>query len=164
MKKIFVFFIVVCLFFSGIETTQAQTLERVVFSSVASNNDNFQPIAGTPYGTSLVGANGSLEVSAEYGQSTYEETTLSAKEMAEQSKIRVYPNPTSEFINIELSQIQSSGVLLLLVDINGKEVFRKTVISSIEVFDMKNYPAGTYLLQVEVSKTKVQTFRIIKSK
>lgn len=164
MKKTLHILIVVCLFFSGIVAIQAQTLERVVFSSVASNNDNFQPIVGTPYGASLVGANGSLEVSAEYGQSTYEETTLSVKDRAEQSNIRVYPNPTSEKINVDLSQLQASQVVLRLVDINGKLMTSKTSSQSLEVLDLQNYPVGAYLLQVEVSKTKVQTFRIIKSK
>lgn len=42
----------------------AQTIESVTFSAVASSNDNFQPVMGTPYGASLSGANGSLEISA----------------------------------------------------------------------------------------------------
>ena len=42
----------------------AQTIENVTFSAVASSNDNFQPVMGTPYGASLSGANGSLEISA----------------------------------------------------------------------------------------------------
>lgn len=156
--------IIITLFFIGIGyAIQAQTLERVVFSSVASNNDNFQPIVGTPYGASLLGANGSLEVSAEYGQSTYQETTLSIKDRAEQSNIRVYPNPTSEKINIDLSQLQVSQVVLRLVDINGKLMINKTSSQSLEVLDLQSYPVGAYLLQVEINKNKVQTFRIIKS-
>lgn len=156
--------IIITLFFFGIGyAIQAQTLERIVFSSVASNNDNFQPIVGTPYGASLEGTNGSLEVSAEYGQSTYEETTLSVIDRAEQSNIKVYPNPTSEKINVDLSQLQVSQVVLRLVDINGKLMTTKTSSRSLEVLDLQNYPAGTYLLQVEVSKNKVQAFRIIKS-
>jgi hypothetical protein len=59
----------------------AQTIENVTFSAVASSNDNFQPVMGTPYGASLSGANGSLEISASYGESAYAESSLSVEEL-----------------------------------------------------------------------------------
>lgn len=164
MNKTVTVLMVFCLLSGGLGTLKAQTLERVVFSSVASSNDNFQPILGTPYGVSLVGANGSLEVSAEYGQSAYEETTLSVKDVAEQSNINVFPNPTSEKINVDLSKLQAVQVVIRLVDVNGKLLINKPTQQAMETFDLQNYPAGTYFLQVEVSKSKIQTFRIIKSK
>ena len=163
MKKTKILIIALFLYGFGV-AMQAQTLERVVFSSVASNNDNFQPIVGMPYGASLVGANGSLEVSAEYGQNTYEETNLSTNNFTKQANIRVYPNPTSEKINIDLSQLQENQVILRLVDVNGKEIINKKSSLKMDVLDMQNCPVGTYLLLVEVSKNKVQTYRIIKSK
>lgn len=41
----------------------SQTMESITFSAAASNNDNFQPVVGAPFGASLSGSSGSLEIS-----------------------------------------------------------------------------------------------------
>ncbi|NLN74395.1 MAG: hypothetical protein GX140_09165, partial [Bacteroidales bacterium] len=97
----------------------SQTMESITFSAAASNNDNFQPVVGAPFGANLSGSSGSLEISASYGESTYEESTLSVEKFDMQSVIRVYPNPTTTYVNVDLSQLQAGEYGLFLVDLNG---------------------------------------------
>jgi len=99
----------------GFNLVNAQGLERVVFSAVASSDNNFQPIAGTPYGASLSGSGGSLEISAEYGEGTYGQSSLSLNENVHQSNIQIYPNPTKDKLIIDLSQSKEISTMLVLV-------------------------------------------------
>ena len=143
----------------------AQTIENVTFSAAASNNDIFQPVVGGPYGANLSGAGGSLVVSASYGESTYDQGTLNKEELSILTNIRVYPNPTTSLINVDLSQLSPSEYQLCLVDLNGKVVYHQiTGDKSIEV-DMHNYPTGSYVLKVQTKGTQqIDTFQIIKTK
>jgi hypothetical protein len=143
----------------------AQTIESVTFSAVASSNDNFQPVMGTPYGASLSGANGSLEISASYGESSYEETTLSTEELKLQSSIRVFPNPTTYLVNVDLSQLPQGEYQLYLLDLSGKVVYNQNTTATSNQLDMSSYATGTYVLNVQTKGTqKVETFKIVKSK
>ena len=143
----------------------AQTIESVTFSAVASSNDNFQPVMGTPYGASLSGANGSLEISASYGESSYEQSTLSTEEIKLQSSIRVFPNPTTYLVNVDLSQLPQGEYQLYLLDLSGKVVYNQTATKSNTEIDMSSFATGTYVLQVQTKGTqKVETFKIVTTK
>jgi len=143
----------------------AQTIENVTFSAVASSDDNFQPVMGTPYGASLSGANGSLEISASYGESSYEQSTLSAEELKFQSSIRVFPNPTTYLVNVDLSKLPKGEYQLYLMDLSGKMVFNQTATISITQIDMHTFAPGTYVLKVQTQGTqKIETFKIVKTK
>ena len=143
----------------------AQTIENVTFSSAASSDNNFQPVMGTPYGASLSGAGGSLEVSASYGESNYEESALSAEELSIQGNVRVFPNPTTYMVNVDLSQLSKGEYQLYLVDLQGKVVYQQTTTEKSIELDMGNYSTGSYVLKVQTKGTKkIDTFQIIKTK
>ena len=138
---------------------------HITFSSAASSDDNFQPVMGTPYGASLSGAGGSLEVSASYGESNYEESSLSAEELSIQSNIRVFPNPTTYMVNVDLSQLTQGDYQLYLVDLQGKVIYQQTTTEKSIELDMRNYSTGSYVLKVQTKGTQqIDTFQIIKIK
>ena len=160
MKKL-----LLLLFIGIVGMGNAQTIENVTFSSAASSDDSFQPVMGTPYGASLSGAGGSLEVSASYGESNYEESSLSAEELSIQSNIRVFPNPTTYMVNVDLSQLYKGEYQLYLMDLNGKVVYHKTTIEKSIQIDMSNYKTGAYGLKVQTNGSKkIEVFQIIKTK
>ena len=160
MKKL-----LLLLFIGIVGIGNAQTIENVTFSSAASSDNSFQPVMGTPYGASLSGAGGSLEVSASYGESNYEESALSAEELSIQSNIRVFPNPTTYMVNIDLSQLTQGEYQLYLVDLQGKVVYQQTTTQKSIELDMRNYSTGSYVLKVQTKGTQqIDTFQIIKTK
>ena len=160
MKKL-----LLLLFIGIVGIGNAQTIENVTFSSAASSDDNFQPVMGTPYGASLSGAGGSLEVSASYGESNYEESSLSAEELSIQSNIRVFPNPTTYMVNVDLSQLTQGEYQLYLVDLQGKVIYQQTTTEKSIELDMRNYSTGSYVLKVQTKGTQqLDTFQIIKTK
>ena len=160
MKKL-----LLLLFIGIVGIGTAQTIENVTFSSAASSDDNFQPVMGTPYGASLSGAGGSLEVSASYGESNYEESALSAEELSIQSNVRVFPNPTTYMVNVDLSQLSQGEYQLYLVDLQGKVIYQQTTTEKSIELDMRNYSTGSYVLKVQTKGTQqLDTFQIIKTK
>lgn len=143
----------------------AQTFESLTFSSVASTNNNFQPIMGMPYCASLIGANGSLEISASYGESEYNESMLSLYKINHQSTIRIFPNPTSYFVTVDLSQIPRGDYTLSLIDVIGNIVSAHSSSLQTEQLNMSSFAIGTYILNIQNSKFQtIETFKIIKSK
>jgi len=160
MKKL-----LLLLFIGIVGMGTAQTIENVTFSSAASSDDNFQPVMGTPYGASLSGAGGSLEISASFGESAYEESSLSAEEISIQSNIRVFPNPTTYVVNVDLSQLSKGEYQLYLVDLQGKVIYQQTTTEKSIELDMRNYSTGSYVLKVQTKGTQqLDTFQIIKTK
>ena len=160
MKKL-----LLLLFIGIVGIGNAQSIENVTFSSAASSDNSFQPVMGTPYGASLSGAGGSLEVSASYGESNYEESALSAQELSIQSNIRVFPNPTTYMVNIDLSQLTQGDYQLYLVDLQGKVIYQQTTTEKSIQLDMRNYSTGSYVLKVQTKETQqIDTFQIIKIK
>ena len=78
MKKLNVLTLILSLFIFA-NTHHAQNIESITFSAVASDNDNFQPVVGIPYSSSLSGANGSLEVSSSFGEGSLKSLYLLPK-------------------------------------------------------------------------------------
>jgi hypothetical protein len=149
----------VLLMFSG----HAQSSERIQFSGLASDNNNFQPVAGSPFGTYMSGGAGSLTVASEYGKSTFVPVQVKTLERPTVD-ISVYPNPSSEEVFIDWKSGDPAGQFLVLLDANGKEVRKEPVKSSRMRLMLKDVAAGMYTLQIIKGLEKLGSYKIIKTK
>jgi len=59
----------------------------------------------------------------------------------------LYPNPASEIVNIEFSQVYQDAVFQLS-DIGGKLVFKKSLSSNYQSVNISSLPAGTYVYRI----------------
>lgn len=159
MKKINTLFLFTFLFAARLFS---QNIERISFSAAASNNDNFQPVVGAPYGVSISGSTGSLEVSAEYGESNYVPVSLKNNLLITQSNIKVYPNPTQDKVIIDLAQVNYKETQISITDMQGKLINRQNASTNLESIDMNTYATGVYFINVEVKGSKNQIYRIVK--
>jgi hypothetical protein len=144
-----------------VSKSYSQGIESVIFSAAASDNNNFQPVVGTPYGAIFSGANGSLEISAAYGDGTYQQSTLSANKIEAENSILVYPNPTDYFVNIDLSKLPAENYKMEIFDISSKLILQKNSSQIIERIDMSTFPGGTYIISVK-GKNSLANFKIVK--
>jgi hypothetical protein len=64
--------------------------------------------------------------------------------------IKVYPNPTSDFLTIEAGVLNKE---FRIIDIDGRIRLSGYVISELQQIDFTGLPAGTYFFQVEKHKT-----------
>ena len=68
-------------------------------------------------------------------------------------KINIYPNPTKDFINIDLQNSLKSKVQIF--NIFGKELFNKQFTQNFISIDISNFTKGIYILKINNKTTKL---------
>ncbi len=77
-------------------------------------------------------------------------------------EIKVFPNPTQEFITIRFSEY-IEDTRYSLYDLRGKLIENKMINSADTEIDLKKYASGQYILKLtNKSRQPIQTFQIIK--
>ncbi|MTE26163.1 T9SS type A sorting domain-containing protein [Winogradskyella ouciana] len=88
-------------------------------------------------------------------------STLGVDDFEEGSSLRLYPNPTSDVLNIEFKSVIADGTLEVF-DILGKQVFVQSITSNnISQIDVTNWESGLYLIKMS-SENGEETKRFIK--
>jgi hypothetical protein len=72
----------------------------------------------------------------------------------------LYPNPATENVTIEFSQLYTSATLQLM-DISGKTVFRSQLTSNRQTIDISAFPAGTYVYTIFNQKGLEETGKLV---
>ncbi|MEM7372276.1 MAG: choice-of-anchor tandem repeat GloVer-containing protein [Bacteroidota bacterium] len=79
--------------------------------------------------------------------------------------LKVFPNPTTSSLNISFEKIDDQEVVLYLTTLQGQVLMSKWITLPIgeiqESFDLEAYPAGLYLLGIEING-QLKTTKIIK--
>ena len=79
---------------------------------------------------------------------------------AEQVAVKVYPNPTSDFLHIEAGNLVAEGVIL---DMQGRVIARQPIVSGSAKINMQNMANGVYFIQLSNDSHEVlATRKIIK--
>jgi len=93
-------------------------------------------------------------------------TAVSVNNILSQDEVKIYPNPTSDFINISLNLNTASDVSLQLIDMNGKVVMTKNIANlqvSNQQLNVQTLPSGFYNLQVR-SEQGVRNMKVVLTK
>ena len=77
--------------------------------------------------------------------------------------MKVYPNPTSDFLILNVGNFELSTLNFELFDVSGKLLESKKITSITETISMENLPSSTYFLKVTSNNEEVKTFKIIKN-
>ena len=84
-------------------------------------------------------------------------TTLSNEEFNADFQVSFFPNPTKDFLNINLGTISEKEYQFSLIDINGKVVLEKTISnpSLVEKVAINEFSKGIYLAKLTAGDKKV---------
>jgi sugar lactone lactonase YvrE len=83
------------------------------------------------------------------GKAGFDELSLDIKPVVTTEGIRIYPNPTSGVLNIDLSNAGEEPTVTIS-DLSGKEMFRQSKIGQeLLVLSLDHYNEGVYLLRVK---------------
>ncbi len=78
-------------------------------------------------------------------------------------EIKVYPNPASRFLKIEIVQTGNEQFLYELSDIKGRNTVVREVNSNAAEIDLGDYVPGIYLLRVQNSRQEfVKVVKVVK--
>jgi hypothetical protein len=69
--------------------------------------------------------------------------------MESEISLKVYPSPATDFINIEITPVDTGRLILELYNTSGVKVLNKVVsIQPILQINISNIPSGAYLLKI----------------
>ncbi|NLA25294.1 MAG: T9SS type A sorting domain-containing protein, partial [Bacteroidales bacterium] len=91
---------------------------------------------------------------------TIVDTDVSSPEILSNSEISIYPNPASEYLNIELNQYLTDEVQIY--DISGKLLISKAINSNHTQINIADLEQGMYILNVLKSDRKIASLRFVK--
>lgn len=78
-----------------------------------------------------------------------------------QNSAKVYPNPTSDIVWLELNDLQNTSYCIRTV--SGEVLERSNNVTSRNRIDLSNYSKGVYLLTVMFDDNTVKTFKVVKN-
>ncbi|MCG8483694.1 MAG: T9SS type A sorting domain-containing protein [Clostridia bacterium] len=79
-------------------------------------------------------------------------------------EIRAYPNPTRDFIKLNLGNYEINKLQFFLFDISGKLLMNKNITNKATMIPMSQYIPGIYFIKITDNKKDIKTFKIIKTK
>ncbi|MFD2551901.1 T9SS type A sorting domain-containing protein [Bizionia sediminis] len=97
-------------------------------------------------------------------QQSFEIQTLSNPELTTVNlSAGVYPNPTSDYVVLNISDTTLNAVSYQLVDINGKVIANGSITNRATQINMQQLDMGMYILRVNQNNQELKTFKIIKN-
>lgn len=67
--------------------------------------------------------------------------------------VDMFPNPTQDKVTLRFSELPINGARVMIMDLNGKQLLSREILSTNEVFDIQSYPSGIYLMKIIASGT-----------
>ena len=76
------------------------------------------------------------------------ETVSAITNNSDMIEFLLYPNPSTNFVNIHLEYVPDLETRILIIDSNGRTVVNNIVESSSNQIDISMFPSGLYLVEV----------------
>ena len=147
----------------GLTGLQAQTSVNATGGNASGSGGSASYSVGQVAYTTNTGTNGSV---SEGVQQPFEISVVTGIEEAKDIFLNVsaYPNPTTDYLELKVENLQLSELSYKLYDISGKVYQNKEIGNSITKIEMQNLPQGIYFIKVIDTKNKeFKTFKIIKN-
>ena len=151
--------LVACLLFATQLFYAQQTVDASGGDAIGSGGQASYSVGQMVY-TTHTGSNGRISQGV---QQSYEIFTLSNTALSTVNLTAItYPNPTSDYVVLAISDIKLTDLSYALYDIQGILILNATISSKDTQIDMHILSAGTYLLNINQNNQKLKSFKIIK--
>ena len=77
-------------------------------------------------------------------------------------QLKIYPNPTCDYVTISTAEISEKSNLIMLYDITGKVILKREMTQAGNSLDVRSLPAGIYLIKVVLSDNSSAAAKFIK--
>ena len=140
--------------------TQAQEAVATAGGDASGTNGNVSYTVGQVVYTTNTGTTGSV---AQGVQQPFEiQTVLGADNFNINLQLAVYPNPTTNWLQLEVRNTDFANLSYQLFDLNGRLIANQKIVNETSTLQMEQLPAAIYLLKVLDNNKEVKTFKIIK--
>ena len=155
-------FVLICLVF--VLSATAQVKQEVIASAGGYNVNGALSISWTLGETiipTLTSQDGSLILAHGFQQKLI--ITAVEENLDLQVKIKVYPNPASEVVNIQFEEPVDGEIDVAILDSQGKLIKRETIESAMleKQINLQDFPAGIYYIRLTKGKL-VNVYKVVK--
>ena len=146
----------------GLTGLQAQTSINATGGNASGSGGSASYSVGQVVYTTNTGTNGSV---AQGVQQPFEISVVTAIEEAKGINLSVsaYPNPTTDYLTLEVNEFELSNLNFQLYDISGKLLQNEKITGNQTSIVMSNLVPATYFVKVIQGNKEVKTFKIIKN-
>lgn len=97
-------------------------------------------------------------------QQTYEIQSLEVSEVKPTISLKVFPNPTTSNLTLQISEYNNEEYSYLLYDMLGKALCKGQIKSQRTQINTSGLPSATYIINIQnKANQNVQSFKIIKN-
>lgn len=96
-------------------------------------------------------------------QQALEIFVVSIFDVIQSEVISVFPNPTSQEVNIKIENANGKGMIVQFYDANGKLLMKETITQNHHKLGLENFPKGMYILEITQNQSTLINYKIIKS-
>jgi hypothetical protein len=141
----------------------AQQVFSTAGKSVSNSNLKLDYTIGEPI--ILTKSNGTTTLTQGFHQPTYQFVTKVSQSLKDIVDIKLFPNPTNEFLQIEISKLNNLKLAFDIIDLNGKYLSSNVKILNEQTqLNIKDFPSGTYYIQIRnENENQTTTYSIIKT-
>ena len=162
MNKTLFFFVAGLLFLGS--TVFCQTIQNSVISSAGGSGSSSNVKMDYTIGETVIETFSAGGHALTQGFHQTNLTLVAIENVQLFPEISVYPNPTSEFVNLDIPA-NYNALDISMYDVTGKLLRTKANASGLVTFDVNDLATGIYYLQVLNPKSKdLKTFKLIVSK
>ncbi len=146
----------------GLTNSQAQESLNTTGNNDSNNNGSVSYSVGQITYQTNTGTNGSV---IEGVQQPYKISVVTDIEEAKNINLSIaaYPNPTTNYLTLEVKNFELSNLNFQLLDIRGKLLQKKKITDSQTKIIMNNLVPATYFVKIIQKNKEVKTFKIIKN-
>ena len=148
-------------FIFSLSTVSAQESVNATGGNASGSGGSASYSVGQVVYKTHTGTTGSV---AEGVQQPYEISVITAIEQAQgiNLSVRAYPNPTTDYLTLSISEFDISNLSYQLYDMNGKLLQSEKITGNQTSIVMSNLVPATYFVKVIQGNKEVKTFKIIK--
>ncbi len=152
----------ISLFLIAFLQVKAQTAAPELVSTAGDSfsNANYQLDWSIGESFTATHSNGTNVLTQGFHQNTYE--VLLVDDFQTAIDISVYPNPTTNFINLHVGDAPFEQMQYTITDYAGKTIKKANLNTDTEQISFANYANGTYFLTVKQNNKLFKNFKIIK--
>ena len=152
--------LVVLLFFMVHVLSAQESIAVSGTTATGSGGNSSYTVGQVFYSTSTAGT-GSVSQGV---QQSVVVSTLSNPELTTLNlKAVTYPNPSTDYVVLSLSDASLENLTYVLYDLQGRLVAQNKVLQADTKIDIQVLDAGTYVLQVQQNNKQLKSFKIIKN-
>ena len=146
----------------SLSTVSAQTSINATGGNALGSGGSASYSVGQVFYTTNTGTNGSV---AQGVQQPYEISVVTAIEEAKGINLSVlaYPNPTTDYLTLEVKEYELSNLHFQLYDMSGKLLQNEKITGNQTSIVMSYLVPANYIVKVIQGNKEVKTFKIIKT-